>query len=1169
MADPLPMCHRDRLRKIRRFDQLIVYLQQELGWPIETEDFEELTFEYSPEELGIDTKNAAAIQEIKRLRPLVSDQPWGIFFVKFAPKRLPVVALRRILGQVTLKKRTSANSSERRAWEADDLLFVSNYGDNNERRIALAHFAKPQTFHELPTLKVLGWDNLDTALHLDSVADSLARHLKWPDEEIDPEEWRELWRGAFTLRHREVISTSRVLSERLADLGRKIRDFTQTALNIESDTGPLKKLLKGFRTALMGTLDEASFADMYAQTVVYGLLSARIADPEGRTTKDLAAALQTNPFLRELIETCFRVGGRRNQADGSTIDFDELGISEVVELLNAADMEAVIRDFGDQNPQEDPVIHFYEHFLSAYDKKQKVRRGVFYTPRSIVSYIVRSTDEILRSKFGIADGLADTVTWGEMVKRKEDLVIPKGVSADTAFVQILDPATGTGTFLIEIIDCIHKTMVSKWKDEGHTDTTIHSLWNAYVPEHLLSRLHGYELLMAPYTIAHLKIGLKLYETGYRFNNTERAQVYLTNALEPAADTDQVVLDFMPALAREALAVSSVKREKRFTVIIGNPPYSGISYNKNPWIEGLLKGTNPNATKTSSYFHIDGKPLRERKVWLDDDYVKFVRFSQWLIDQSNIGINAFITNHGYLDNPTFRGMRSSLMSSYDSIQVIDLHGNLNKHETTPDGGRDYNVFDIRQGVAIGLFKKLAAQSCRIDRTDVWGTRAQKYNWLQQHSYHDTKWNKIEPIPSYYLFEHIENAGLDEYSNWASINEIMPISVSGVVTARDHFTIDFDLPELTKRMKLFLDEQIQDDDVQKRLGLQENYAWRVSAARTQLRLVSKKKPLKTFAKEILYRPFDQRHIFWDSSVIWRPRKEAMPHMLANDNIGLLSCRQQKRDNVEWAQVYATTSIVESSAVSNVSGEINYVYPLYLYPGVGKESGLLLSEWPRGKFDRCPNLTRDFVNRFETATGLNFVSDGKGDHQLTFGPEDVLAWIYAVLYSSSFRRRCGEWLKLDFPRLPVPRNSEVFVNLVKAGHDLLSLHVFDFQENYENNTRFNGPTNIVVSRVGWSDNTVWIDAVQTKASDGHIAEIAGSVGFQGVPRDVWEFRIGAYQVCYKWLNDRKGRKLSTRDIFNYQKVVVALRETIRIMIEIEVSIDSFGGWSNAIQSQFVVNS
>ena len=650
----------------------------------------------------------------------------GIFFVKFEPKQLPVVVLRSILGRVVVKKRASANSSERQAWAAEDLLFVSSYGEGDTRQISFAHFATPNDGRDLSTLKVLGWDNRDTALHLDAVTRELTEHLAWPDDEDNADAWREQWRAAFTLRHREVVTTSRDLSMRLAGLARAIRDRIQTALAIETQNGRITKLMKAFQEALVHDLDADAFADMYAQTIAYGLLSARIADPRKKTADDFAGHMRTNPFLRDLMETFLQVGGRRAKATGGGVDFDELGVSEVVELLDNANMEAVIRDFGDRNPREDPVIHFYELFLKEYDAEKRMQRGVFYTPRPVVSYIVRSVDELLRTEFGLADGLADITTWGEMVQRCKNLKIPDGVSPDQDFVQILDPATGTGTFLVEAIDVIHGTLLKKWRAQGCRDSEMEVFWNEYVPRHLLPRLHGYELLMAPYAIAHLKIGLKLYETGYHFRTDERARIFLTNALEPASIT-QMTLDFLPALAHEARAVNEIKNGRRFTVVIGNPPYSGHSANKGAWVRELLRGS-AGKQRAENYFEVDGGPLNERNPkWLNDDYVKFIRLAHWQIERTGRGVLGFITNHSYLDNPTFRGMRESLAATFPRAHLLDLHGNLKKKERAPDGGKDENVFDIQQGVAVGLFTYPPDGTAPIRRSynhaDVWGVREQ--------------------------------------------------------------------------------------------------------------------------------------------------------------------------------------------------------------------------------------------------------------------------------------------------------------------------------------------------------------------------------------------------------------------------------------------------------------
>ena len=1060
-------------------------------------------------------------------------------------------------------KRASANKSERQAWAADDLLFVSNYGEGEERRIAFAHFSKPQDGHDLPTLKVLGWDNLDTPLHLDAVARELSDHLAWPDDEEDTDAWRERWRDAFKLRHREVITTSKELSERLAELARAIRDRIRTALAIETETGPLTKLMKAFQTALVHALDKAGFADMYAQTIAYGLLSARITDPARRTADDFAAHMRTNPFLREMMETFLRVGGRRGKAGGSGIDFDELGVSEVVELLDRANMEEVVRDFGDRNPQEDPVIHFYEHFLAAYDKKQKVSRGVYYTPRPVVSYIVRSVDELLRTEFGLADGLADTTTWSEMARRHEDLEIPEGTSPDQAFVQILDPATGTGTFLVEVIDLVHNTMVEKWKAQSHGEEKIQALWNDYVPKHLLQRLHGYELLMAPYAIAHLKIGLKLYETGYRFESDERARVYLTNALEPA-DSTQLTLDFLPALAHEAQAVNEIKRKQRFTVVIGNPPYSGLSSNMGPWIDGLLKGRLPDGTATPSYYHVDGEPLGERKVWLQDDYVKFIRLSQWLLDGTGAGIHGYISNHGYLDNPTFRGMRWSLMQSFRRIRVLDLHGNLKKKEAPPGGGRDVNVFDIQQGVAIGLFTKAAAARS-VCHADLWGERESKYRWLLEHVSLATEWAQLEPAPRFYLFEPFDESGADSYSDWPAINEVMPVNVTGIVTARDGFVIDLEPSVLLDRIETFLDNRLSDTEVKKRLGLKENYAWRVAAARRELHTATKRKRLEDFVTKILYRPFDERFIFWHPSVVWRPRTEAMPHMLAGENVALMFMRQVAMGD-EYTHFGASRHPVDNRAFYSNKGIMSFG-PLYLYPGVGKADGSLFSRWPKGKGGRTPNLDLGFVEQLAAATELRFVSDGRGDLGKTFGPEDVVAYIYAVFHSPGYRERYEALLKLDFPRVPLPESVDLFRRLAEAGHDLLALHLLESPKLGKPITSCAGPRNPEVGRVGWSDGTVWLDAGKTSAREGHRATKPGTIGFQGVPEEVWDFHIGGYQVCHKWLKDRKGRTLSDEDVAHYQKIVVTLNETIRIMAEVDEVIEAQGGWPDAFSRAYTL--
>ena len=1128
----MPTNHRSKLATIKRFDQLIAYLRDEMAWPIENgSSFEDLTFDYLPDELGIDSKTAAKIQEIKRLRPLSPKQPWGIFFVKFEPKRLPVVALRRILSQVALKKRASANSADRAAWAADDLLFVSNYGEGDERQISFAHFARAQDDNDLPTLKVLGWDNSDTALHLDAVARELTEHLAWPDDAAEAEVWRTRWRAAFTLGHREVITTSKELSICLAELARAIRDRIKTALAIETNKGPLTRLMSSFKMTLVHDLDADGFADMYAQTIAYGLLSSRIADPSKKTVDDFAAHMRTNPFLRELMETFLKVGGRKGKAGGQGkndgIDFDELGVSEVVELLDAANMEAVVRDFGDRNPQEDPVIHFYELFLKEYDAKKRMSRGVFYTPRPVVSYIVRSVDELLRTEFGLADGLADTTTWGEMAKGHKDLKIPEGVSPDQDFVQILDPATGTGTFLVEVIDLIHKTLVAKWTAEGHGEKKIDALWNEYVPKHLLVRLHGYELLMAPYAIAHLKIGLKLYETGYRFGSDERARVYLTNALEPAQDFSGTFEFAIPALAHEAHAVNEIKRKQRFTVVIGNPPYSVNSANKNSAMDTHL-----------AEYKRDLAGERNLKP-LNDDYVKFLRYCHIALGLTGSGLLGMITNHSYTTARLFRAMRHSLLQYFNILRFLDLRGDSGRD---PEMAMDQNVFDIQQGVGIALFARTTSAKTAMllaHRYELRGEREVKYSWLGRHSSISTPWVVVSPLPPLYGFGEVERDISREYGALLPLNRVFGAGNVGYQTHRDDFVIDFRPESVISRITAFREASGSEHQLSERFGVRSNRDWSLLIAHKAL---AKDSSWERSVQPTLYRPFDVRHIIYASYLIDYDRRDLMSHMTSG-NRGLLVSKVF--DEHEFTSVLATKWSVESKTADRTRG--SHLFPLRLMrSGVGSQ---MLLETP-SKTKWTTNLSEEVRTSLKQLLGISvrLNEPSKGDKEVP--DTDVFDYVYGILHSPGYRNRYAEFLKDDFPHLPLTGNIELFRALVRLGGELTALHLLESPKLDKPITEFIDGRNPEVEKVSWSKNTVWLDKAQT-------------TGFKGVSEDVWNFHIGGYQVCEKWLKDRKGRTLSADDIAHYHKIVVALSETIRLMKEIDEVIEQHGGWPGAFQT------
>jgi len=1115
------MSNQELLRTIKTFPLLIKYLRDELNWPIESTDFDELTFDYNPEELGLDKETAVKIKEIKQLRPLHTNQPWGIFFINFEPKSLPVVVLRRILRSLVIKKRQSANKAQQATWKLHDLLFISSYGESDHRDITFAHFSEDPGMGDLPALRVLGWDDENTVAHLDHAHKTLKEKLRWPEDSSDIDKWRATWSQAFILRNREVVTTAKDLAVRMAELATAIRKRVNRVLAIESTKGPLRKLHAAFKEALIHDLTEDDFADMYAQTITYGLLSARVSRPAGLVAENIANMVPvTNPFLRDLLSTFLTVGGRKDK-----IDFDELGINEVVQALRDAKMEAVLRDFGDKNPQEDPVIHFYELFLKEYDPKKRMQRGVFYTPRPVVSFIVRSVDELLRTEFGLADGLADITTWGEMAKSHPDLEIPKGVKANDPFVQILDPATGTGTFLVEVIAVIQKAMCAKWQKQGKAGKAIDLLWNQYVAEHLLPRLYGFELMMAPYAIAHMKIGLKLHETGYHFASHERARIYLTNSLEKAQDiSDRFEFD-APALAHEAHAVNAVKEHKRFTVVIGNPPYSGESANKIEWIERNVKET---------YQCIDGVPIKEKgkKNWLLDDYVKFLRLSHMTIVATGCGLVGHIINNAFQDNPTFRGLRRSLLKDFSDVKILDLHGSGTRSDSIEEAKSDENVFDILQGVCVLVLNRPAQRkkAVTVARGDLWGRRVKKYELLSDGTPASLIHDRVHPKPDQWYFIPLDLTHETEWQSCVSLLDAMPVNGNGLISAKDHFAYAISPAELQRDLDVFLNARLTDKQVAEHLHIKDNSMWSLHDGRLRLR---RERSNAQFCR-VAYRPFDTRYSLFHRDVIFNLRLPVTQYIIGGKNLVLLITRMTKGD--DWRHCFVTRHVSDCAFLSNQTSTNAFAFPLKRKTST---EGLFAAQ------STCDaNLAPQFVARMAGALSVSASTKKK---EYAPAPEDIFYYVYAVFHSPGYRSRYAEFLKIDFPRLPLTESLELFCALGRLGNELVALHLMESPKLDKHLTKFIGSGRFEVEKISYSDKTVWIDKEQTQ-------------GFRGVPENVWPFHIGGYQVCEKWLKYRKDRKLSKADIKHYHRIVVALSETIHLMAEIDKVIESHGGWPDA---------
>ncbi len=1143
-----------------------------------------------------------------------------------------------------------------------------------------------------------------------------------------------------------TIGRPKELAQRMAKLAQLIRGLIEETFKQEEEKGSLHGQLEAFRETLIPDLKEDQFADMYAQTIAYGLFAAWVPFPDSTTgvpsvaghgqdahdtrshaqdahgtgrrfTRQEAAwnLPKTNPFLRKLF----------NEIAGVGLD-DRVAwvVDDLAHVLDRADKVEVMRDFGTATKQEDPVVHFYETFLAAYDPKMRKSRGVYYTPEPVVSYIVRSVDHLLKTKFDKPLGLAD----------------PN--------VMILDPACGTGTFLYFVIQHIYDTLKEKGQLGG---------WNDYVKTHLLPRIFGFELLMAPYTIAHMKLGLLLNDLGYDFSGDQRLEIYLTNTLEEAITKAQT-LGFAGFITEEANAAADVKREKPIMVVLGNPPYSVSSVNKGEQIEKLMDRYK--------------KAVRgERNIQpLSDDYIKFIRFAHDRIERTGYGIVGMITNNSYLSGLIHRGMREELLKTFDEIYILNLHGNSLIGETTPDGGKDENVFDIRQGVGISILTKKEKPDDQkmVGYDDVWGIREGKYKYLWKNDLNVTSWQDVHPTKSHFFFVPRDVNVKEEYDKGWNVSDVFKIKSSGVKTHRDHFVVGFDEKSLLSSIAILREKSITDSEIGERYKLLDKGSWSLADTRKK---IQEDKDWNKYVKSYMYRPFDIRKIYYHIEMITRHRQKVMRNLFLK-NIGL--CLMRKPIPTEFTQCLVTSDILDI----NFYAFQTYLFPLYLYDSSEKENEDRIVTVEAG---RKQNLTREFIRVMEGKLGMKFESDGKGsvtsgdtgfqpvinhgqdahdtdahgttfrirkgaylphwtqegaeyfvtfrlhdslpqtilkqlreeyeqqqqetisktttvqdprekkrqeqylkkmdkyldagygacwlkddriakvvqdailyfhnkkyqilawsimpnhvhvvlqphltfklsdilhswksysaqecnkilgrtgefwlseyyDHlirddqdrircveytyfnsekagfenwkwrggiwemenhgqdahdtdthsTMTFGPEDVLHYMYAIFHSPTYRERYQEFLKIDFPRVPLTSDRELFVRLCGLGEELVGLHLMESPRLQELVTTFDAKGSGMVEEVRY----VEVHGQDAHATMGRVY-INKDQYFEGIDREVWEFHVGGYQVLHKWLKDRKGRTLSWDDQQHYQKIVVALKETMRLMGEID---------------------
>ncbi|PCI21432.1 MAG: DNA methyltransferase [Piscirickettsiaceae bacterium] len=903
------------------------------------------------------------------------------------------------------------------------------------------------------------------------------------------------------------ITSPTKLSKMMAGKAKLLANIIEQALLSDTSNdadSTLKDQMEAFKSILIHDITCKQFADVYAQTIAYGMFAARLHDKTLNTfSRQEAAELipKSNPFLRKLFQ----------YIAGYDLD-DRIAwiIDSLADIFRATDVNKILTNFGKSTRQQDPIIHFYETFLAEYDPKLRKSRGVWYTPTPVVNFIVRAVDDILKTDFKLKDGLADTskttveVDTAFVAGRGRNKATKQGKQTKEVHkVQILDPATGTGTFLAETIKHIH---------DSHFQA-VQGAWSQYVEEDLIPRINGFEILMASYAMAHLKLELLLEETGYKPVKNPRLNVYLTNSLEEHhPDTGTLFANW---LSNEASEANYIKRDTPVMVVMGNPPYSVSSSNKGDWINDLLVDYK--------------KDLNEKNIQpLSDDYIKFIRYGQHYIEKNGEGVLAYISNNSFIDGVIHRQMRKHILETFDSVYILDLHGNSKKKETAPDGSKDENVFDIMQGVSINLFVKTGLKAkgelAKVFHSDLFGLRQYKYQMLLDNSLASLDWKQIEYRAPEYFFIYKDLKIQLAYEKGFSIKELFTVNSSGIKTHRDGFVIDFEKQVLLDRISFFYHSSETDEQLTHQLGLKDNRDWKIAEARLQSDLN------RTKIHTIQYRPFDNRHIYYDSNLIDFCRESVMKHFLHKGNIGISFNRQIEQQR-GFSDILITSELFTLHSLS--LKESNSIAPLYLYP-----------ESPTNQNEtRIPNLDKNLIQEIAAKLALEFTNEKQPEKE-NFAPIDVLDYIYAVLHSPSYREKYKEFLKIDFPRAPYP-NKETFWSLVDVGGQLRQLHLLDSPllnkspASYPiagNNevTRKITKTNIGYEAINDASGKVWINDEQY---------------FDNVPLIAWKFYIGGYQPAQKWLKDRKGRTLNLDDIRHYLNIITALIETDRLMKEIDV--------------------
>ena len=902
----------------------------------------------------------------------------------------------------------------------------------------------------------------------------------------------------FALTISQTIKSPTKLAQMMAGKAKLMANIIEKSLNNDDQNehiSQLKSQMLSFQQMLIHDIDNKSFADIYSQTIAYGMFAARYHDPTLSTfSRTEAAELipKSNPFLRKLFQ----------DIAGYDLDIRLTWIvDELVNIFLASDVAVIMKNFGKSTKQEDPVVHFYETFLGHYNKKLKIERGVWYTPQPVVNFIVRAVDDILKTEFDLPQGLADTSKikiktkiqkFDNRSKSKSIITGEQDFEKEVHKVQILDPATGTGTFLAEVVKHIHKRF------EGQQ-----GIWSKYVTNDLIPRLNGFELLMASYAMAHLKIDMLLTETGYKPMNDQRLKIFLTNSLEEPSDAN---FDLFNWLSDEANQANVVKRDIPVMVIIGNPPYSISSYNQSKFIEKLMM-----------LYKEDVKDEKNIQL-LSDDYSKFIRYCHYNISNSGSGVIGLITKNTYLNVSAFKGMRKKLLEEFDKIYILDLHGKM--YEKCKDGSPNQNIFDIRVGTSIMFLIK---NNSKVDKYGKLfyhgfnGTRESKYDRLIKNDLKSIEWEELEIDEKYFFFEKKNFLNKDDYQNGFEIEKLFNIQNSGIESGRDHFILGDTQNELKNRLNDFISSELKINELREKYQLAEQPKFNLQKVKNSFLKIEPSK-----IQKYAHKPFYDRVVYYDSLFLRRHSERVMNQFFNRNDNQMLLLKKRFLDDA-YHHCFCSNKMTDRNFLSGQT----YCFPLYIYPTNVSQQTL------DGNNSRIPNLNPDIIKQIADSIGIPFVAEKEGFEHPSFAPIDLLDYIYAVLHSPTYREKYKEFLKIDFPRVPVPPDPVEFWKLVKLGGELRQIHLLESPTVEKYITQYPKDGDNIVTKPIYKNGNVYINDEQH---------------FANVPEVAWNFYIGGYQPAQKWIKDRKGRELNYDDILHYQKMVMALTETDRIMNEID---------------------